>query len=754
MSDYILETSALRLTFLKEGDDFTGFTLESCSDGQWHTMAKTTPLSHLIYKDKAGNRHEVSLNAQSCEADNHSLKLRGTFTDVDGATWTLYTTFARTISPYRIEVDYRLETSQPCHYYRWLGPCLYVGEGSFGAQKDEAIFPGLEYLIGDEPSSDTRFAAEKYANRTVPHPYKITMPLMAVSHEGRAAGLIWDENQVWGGAWRYPATLFSSPNRVQDGAANHWLALFTPGVDSRRLNEGQHEAHNAFGISPTNAQTLSAYIVAVPQDGVISILREWVDTYGLPPLPDPGHNYRENVDLCIESYLDVAWDEDAAGWHHTLADPWGPRFEPILANQLWRYSRWPEGNPVFRARARDQVRQAIPRAFEKQPAPHNVPRLELALTYGNVAASLESAAEAARELIAEQQADGSWGWTPEAIADVGEFKTAERIDLMGKAQDSATGFTSSKVIPVLKYALATGDAAAVNSVKRAADWCNSQKRPEGAQTWELHLHVPDVLAVPYLINLNLGVYDLTGDDTYLKAANRWAWTGLPFTFLWNPGYRPVMRYGTVPVFGVTFHDVQSWFGVIVHWNGLWYADALFRLAAYQQTDGPIDWYELAEGITRHGMQEQALTGEYKGMYPDAFSTVKGDEEYTWWLNPQLIGLNTMPLAGLPVNSDSTILRCENHAAVHITSGAQVVDAQFNGSLKLLLQDHTGETSYTLVAYPEPPQKIVVEGTELPQVENTDEVGQGWQWLAAHHTAIIKTSFSNSVISLTCNFAQS
>ncbi|HLV36351.1 MAG TPA: hypothetical protein VKY59_14590, partial [Spirillospora sp.] len=428
MTTFTLETDTMRLTCLQNGDEINGFSLDVRDGGAWLPMAKTTPLSHLIYKDKAGNRHEASLNAQHCDADDLALRLRGSFVDVDGAVWKLSVTFARTTNPGQIEADYRLECSQQAHYYRWLGPCLYVGEGSFGAQKDEAIFPGLEYLVGDELSSDTRFAAEKYANRTVPHPYRITMPLMAVSHEGHAVGLIWDENQVWGGAWRYPATLFSSPNRLQEGADNHWLALFAPGVDSRRLNEGEHEAHNPFGISPTNPQTLSAYLVAVPQGGVVSMLREWVETYGLPSLPDPGHNYRENVDLCIESYLDVAWDDAAEGWHHTLSDPWGPRFEPILANQLWRYSRWPEGDPLLRARARDQVRRAIPRASEKQPPPHNVPRLELALTYGNVVASLESAAEMARELIAEQQADGSWGWTPEAIANVGEFKTEERIN--------------------------------------------------------------------------------------------------------------------------------------------------------------------------------------------------------------------------------------------------------------------------------------------------------------------------------------
>ncbi len=613
------------------------------------------------------------------------------------------------------------------------------------------MFPGLEYLLDDEVSSDTAFAAERYANRTVPHPYKIAVPLMAVSHAGAAVGLLWDANQEWHNAWRHPAAQFSSPNRIHPEAANHWMALCAPAVEPRWRNEAELEAH-----APCDGRvwTLSARYAAVPRGGVMGMVRAWVKAYGLPPMPasETKSDFAANVELCVRSYLDVAWDDAAEGWHHTLSDPWGPRFEANVANQLWRYGRWPGGDPLLRARARDQVRRAVSHAQSKDTA--SAPHLDLALVYGQVADALAGLAAGAGKAMDEQRPDGAWPWKPDVVAQAGDLKTEDRLRVMGKVEDSSSGFTAGKAQPVAAYALATGDPQAVASVLRAADWCNAQRRPEGAQTWELHLHVPDVLAAPHLINLSLAAHELTGEARYLDAAQTWAWTGLPFTYLWNGFYRPVMRYGTVPVFGVTFHDVQSWFGVIVQWNGLVYAGALYRLARHRPADGPMDRRVLAEGIVRHGMQEQLPAGHYFGMYPDAYSPVKGDEEYTWWLNPNLIGANTFPLAGIPAAPAPCVLRHGEREVAHLTCGARVEQAQFDGrQLKALLSDWPGEASYAVVSRREgsegaPPSEVACEGRLLPRVDDMDEAVTGWQWLADPGVAVVKISISQPVAALT------
>ena len=732
-----LATSTLRLICLESDGAVVGYDLEALVGGDWRLMARCEPLARLVCRDDAGQRHEVELAADSWQAGADSLELSGGFVDGDGVSWRQTVTIARTARENQLNLACRLETSAPRQVLYWSGPRLLAGQGSFGATREEALFPGLEYLLDDEPSSDTRFAAARFAGRSVPHPYQITIPMMAVSHDGCGVGLLWDPNQNWGRAWRHPAARFSSPNRHEGGPDNHLMALSVPGPYERWVAPGQTEAHSPVSVDPLNPLTLEARLTAAP-GGVFGILREWLETYGLPPLPAPEADWRENLELCVDAYLDVAWHEGDEGWHHTLADNWQPRFEPLLANQLWRYSRQAGGDPVKRARARDQVERALPKAGPMR-APHNVSLLDMALVRGDVPATLDGMRQVARELMDEQQADGSLGWTPAAVADVGDFRTDERLALMGEEQDSATGYTGGKVIPLLAWALASGEPEAVAASLRAADWCNAQRRPEGAQTWELHLHVPDVLAVPWLININVAAWQLSGDEGYLDQAERWAATGLPFTFLWNGYYRPVMRYGTVPVFGVTFHDVQSWFGVIVHWNGLWYSDALTRLAALRPGDDALDWARLAEGIARHGIQEQIAFGPQRGFYPDAFSTVHGEEEYTWWLNPQLIGLNSFPRAGLPLEAGRAVLRNGAGATLHLTSGAQIAGSRFDdsGALEVLLQDQPGEANHTLLAGAGRPSVITVDNAPLPQVDDVEAVGQGWQWLEAHGLAVVR-----------------
>ena len=64
-------------------------------------------------------------------------------------------------------LSYRL-ISLANQYARYVrGPWLKVGAGSFGAGKDDAILPGVEWLVGDEWSSGTNWFKDPWALRSL-----------------------------------------------------------------------------------------------------------------------------------------------------------------------------------------------------------------------------------------------------------------------------------------------------------------------------------------------------------------------------------------------------------------------------------------------------------------------------------------------------------------------------------------------------------------------------------------------------------
>jgi len=77
-----LETEYLRLTCLQEGAKIVGFALDVRGGDTWHPLATTVPLSHLIYRDKEGNRHETALPATACCVVRTVSPMRGHFGDV------------------------------------------------------------------------------------------------------------------------------------------------------------------------------------------------------------------------------------------------------------------------------------------------------------------------------------------------------------------------------------------------------------------------------------------------------------------------------------------------------------------------------------------------------------------------------------------------------------------------------------------------------------------------------------------------
>ena len=190
----------------------------------------------------------------------------------------------------------------------------------------------------------------------------------------------------------------------------------------------------------------------------------------------------------------------------------------------------------------------------------------------------------------------------------------------------ANGLTANLVERLLQCATISGDETLIAEGLRLLRALDRFKNtvPRGAQTWEVPLHTPDILAAAHLVRAYTMGYELTGDAQFLETARHWAWTGVPFLYLENPVDRPAGQYSTIAVLGATNWVAPNWMGLPVQWCGLVYADALYRLAPH---DPVSKWKEVADGITISGILQSwpsdSPDTERRGLLPDSFSLRQG-----------------------------------------------------------------------------------------------------------------------------------
>ncbi len=127
----------------------------------------------------------------------------------------------------RIGLTYEYKPLKPVSLRYLRGPWLIAGAGAYGTAKTDGIFPGVEWLVGDEWSSGTDWFQHPQALRVAPHPFKVTAPVMALSHQGAGIGLAWNPRAGVLSGKRYPQPVFASPNFV-DRANNHLMGLALP----------------------------------------------------------------------------------------------------------------------------------------------------------------------------------------------------------------------------------------------------------------------------------------------------------------------------------------------------------------------------------------------------------------------------------------------------------------------------------------------------------------------------------------------
>jgi len=652
----VISTKRLRLLFPAHPFGY-GVSAVEVHDGKaWRRMALSPRLLSVTYPDREGRAVTHSFFAlEGKQSPNGGVVFPLQWQDeLDGGTWTGEVRFEPDGD--LIKVSWQLKVNRTRQILNVRGPELFVGDQTFGAKKTMALLPGVYWLLADETVDDARHSDPPHHLHIVPHPYKLTQPMMVISHEGVFAGLMWDALQQWTDGEGQgtesalcPQPIFAVPNIITS-QGNHLLGLMVPNVP-KWVKENSTLAQTPFNLQPNSQLKLEARLIG-GVGGILDAYDIYLAKFPFPPIPD----------------------------------------RPYPDEETFKRSK-------FGMRS-DR--------------------------YGRILAGILTLERQAVEDAKTQREDGSWefvldrGWTLDMLR---KCAPQRPLNDYGKEGDTTVGtctFTLRRAIALLRYARMTGSTKAMELGMKAINFIDKNfVRPEGAQTWEVPLHCPDVLAAANAIHACLEAWQITGDRYWLERAIYWAKTGLPFIYLWNPPDRPtMMRYASIPVFGTSFFTAAPWFGTPVQWNGLDYAYALLKLSnalnksPVANRQSPEFWRHIAEGITVCGIQQQAAVNHPDGNYPDSVAlTYRYQPNDKGIIGPHGIVRNLWLLRDPHDDAwgyETVIVKTE--PAIRITSDVIVERAEFrNGELEFLLRAPKGiANSQTVIACVTKPEQVFAD----------------------------------------------
>lgn len=553
------------------------------------------------------------------------------------------------------------------------GPELHLP----GVDKQSALFCGLEYLTADEVSSAAPPLNPALMPRFVPHPNRVTVPVMAVARDGLAVGLRWDARREWAAGEDRPSAVFAAPNRLdlEDG---HLMALCLPSVPDF-ADENERHAGRPFALAAGRSVSLEGEWFVLPAErNVAEILPLLRRRPGEPQALEP--LWRASAEGRLNGFSPEGWKPEAhrdAGYH------------PDIALRLWNYGVWHDDAVAEHARA--QVEQML------AGLPPGRLGLDLALHRGGVEANLGGLRGGAPQLDT-QQPDGSWRFAPD-----------ERTRTLGEPGDTAVGTVARPLLGVLQAVRRNGDPRAWAAARRGLAYLNQMTRPAGGETWEVPLHDPNLMAAALACECNLVAYELSGEAEYLTHARYWATCGLAFVYDWQAADRPGMRGATVSVFGTTFWT-HPWYGRPVQWVGLVYSLAIERLAEH---DDSYPWRALAREILASAVEQQRLAAEPEagnplpGYFPDVYDLITGDV-LPAWIGPQLL----CQAAELQAGHEPTSLRLIGPpgAQIRLLCAARIGAAELDGErLSAALEYPAPRTSQAVLTCLDRPAAVRLNG---------------------------------------------
>lgn len=618
--------------------------------------------------------------AFSLTREGEGLRTEATVQDAGGATWKLTRVFTPGDETIEVVTSLTVDQAREIVHLPWL--TLFPGLGVYGEEKTQAMLPGVEYLENEPSSSEADLRGEQAIRRIVDD-YKLTFPMMALSHGGRYIGLIWDRTD-------HPAPVFDSPDRIFNSGA-HVMALWEPGVGEYRL-ENEVNAFRAMPLEARKTYTRTVTLVGGPEETMAGVARRYVALRGLPDLPAFDGDVQDAIRLLAAGWMDSAGHQDGT-WRHAV---WGSSFPPQPAADAPYFMLWLAAHTDDAALAQ-RLEAAAQRGLERlpegslTPTVGHVARPAAPLVFGSVERYANEIAESARRQLGEFDDEGIVRYRPRrGEPDYGETHW----------EDHANGLTAGPLGAILEAAAFAGDAELRERGLELLDRLTEVYAgtvPRGAQTWEMPLHTPDILGAGRLVRCYVLGYLLSGEERFLEQARYWAWTGVPMVYLDPPVPEPVGVYATIGVIGATNWVAPNWIGQPVQWCGLVYRTALHDLAQIDGEHGAL-WAQIAKGITLSGLQQTFPLDDAErcGLLPDFFH-IRPQVSDGPAISPGTVQASLAEVYGLPRVYD--LVRLANGALVHAPGTVTPGDAD--------------ATHAHIEAWPQAPYWVRIVGVDAP-----------------------------------------
>lgn len=765
-----IASDRVRLDFVTlAGSDDVGaarwWTRRKTSD-PWTPVGWLSPLARLAVQDHDGRmiEHEPAFTVE--ERMDGTIRLSARIDDA---------------SPWRVDLQFETVTAKDhtamavqaaLHppddgaLIEFSGPVVLVD----GDDRDDlalldrhALFGGLEFLEPGWPSSSDRAVGELFADRWTPHPFKVALPVMAVESRGTTAAVMWQPEQAWDGTHAVPTATFASPNFIS-GQPNHLLKLWLPSIP-RWVEENTTRAQTPYTTHSDRPLTLR-FLLHADQDLPVALTaRRWYAFFGAPPAPPMPHDDETTYDLIARNYGETMYWENEQGWrHHWFHTETSSRPIPFMAAELLAHAlhtgekRW-----VERAGIGD-------RAIIDAMGP-------LALQIARDGA--------ARQRLATMRDDGTWPYhDTDHVREQTRTFTGGQYDSLGEDGSTSLGTCVQAALPILRYALLTGDPDCLEGGLRALETMTRFRVPRGAQVWEVHQDIPDIRAAALAVEAYHIGYRLTGEQRWLDEATYWAWAGVPFLYSWRvpmderPGRvlisddreirkftsepldvayedpeRQVTPYGGIPVFGPTFY-VVNWFGVIVQWCALEWAWKVIELD--RDRSDPL-LRHIADGVVASGFQQMFDRPPWVGLYPDA------------WQTQSNLAVPAMICAHLPMRCLQAQQRIPDHAhpwtrvlrssngddRLHVSGWGEPValDAPGGRTWSATVRYLPDQPNELILARVEAPTAVDVDGRPLPTRGPDDAAAtrDGWHYDADRSVLLLRFRHQTDLATIRVSF---